>query len=294
MRYLLSLFTAAVLALTATPAIAQTLIGFEGVTEGTPITDYYSGLTFYLAGDGASRDPVIAVENTGDPANRFAYIAGGTDDLTPHGAALLSDGGTSDSSHYGAYFDAAVSEVTLQFMDFGDCVAGKPTGADITVGLTAFNGLGGVVDSDSITVPYRSLPDGSSLTLHVEGSGIVQVETWGDPDCGNGIDEFRFVLEDSDDDGVPDAEDACPDSMTDVDAGVPSVRLGTNRWADTDDDGVFETKAPKGNGPQLSFDLEDTAGCYCADIIAAMELGAGHTKFGCSISAMQDWIGQLP
>jgi hypothetical protein len=73
---------------------------------------------------------------------------------------------------------------------------------------------------------------------------------------------------------------------------VPTDHLGVNRWALVDGDGIFDTTPPKGkgNGPNLSFTIEDTAGCSCEQIIAAQGLGKGHTKFGCSISAMQDWI----
>lgn len=291
MRNSISTLLVALLGLAAAPTFGATLVDFEGLPEGTAITDWYPGVHFYLTEDGASRDPVIAVERTGV---RLAYVVAGVDDTTPHGDALLSDGGTSDSSHYGAWFDISVSEVSLQFLDFGDCTAGTPNGAPVTVGLSAWDVAGALVDTDSITVPYQSLPDGSSLKLSVAGDGIVTVETWGDPDCGNGIDQFAFQIADSDEDGVPDDEDACPGSTSDIQAGVPSVRLGTNRWADTDGDGVFDTTAPKGQGPMLSFSIEDTAGCSCADIIDALELGSGHTKFGCSISAMQWWIGQLP
>jgi len=290
-RILISTLLAVLLGLAASPAFGATLVDFEGVPEGTSITDWYSGVHFYLTDDGASRDAVIAVERTG---TRLAYVVAGVDDTTPHGDGLLSDGGTFDYSHYGAWFDNSVSEVSLQFMDFADCVPGAQNGAPVTVGLSAWDVTGALVDTDSITVPYRSLPDGSSLMLSVSGAGIVSVETWGDPDCGNGIDDFMFQVADTDDDGIPDDEDACPESTSDIDAPVPSVRLGTNRWADIDGDGVFETTAPRGKGPMLTFDIVDTAGCSCADIIEELDLGNGHTKFGCSISAMQWWIGQLP
>ena len=73
-------------------------------------------------------------------------------------------------------------------------------------------------------------------------------------------------------------------------AGVPKVRLGTNRWALMNGDTVFDTKKPRGNGPDLSFTTTDTGGCSCEQIIAAQGLGQGHVKFGCSTSAMEDWI----
>jgi hypothetical protein len=95
---------------------------------------------------------------------------------------------------------------------------------------------------------------------------------------------------DDDGDGIDDGDDLCPDTAaSDSDAGVPERYLGTNRWADIDGDGVFDTIKPRGNGPQLYFDMADTAGCSCAQIIEELDLGNGHTKFGCSISAMEDW-----
>jgi cysteine-rich repeat protein len=96
---------------------------------------------------------------------------------------------------------------------------------------------------------------------------------------------------DADGDGVCGNVDACANTTaTDPAAGVPSLGLGTNRWADLDGDGIFDTSPPNGNGPALSFTIQDTAGCNCAQIIVALGLGLGHTKFGCSISAMESWI----
>ncbi len=95
---------------------------------------------------------------------------------------------------------------------------------------------------------------------------------------------------DSDGDGVPDDDDVCDDTV--IPEGVPTVRLGVNRFALTDDDGDFDTTSPPGGGggPGLSFTIEDTAGCSCEQIIDAQGLGKGHRKFGCSISAMEDWV----
>lgn len=69
----------------------------------------------------------------------------------------------------------------------------------------------------------------------------------------------------------------------------------TRGWgcADIDGDGVFDTTLPAGVGPSLSFTIADTGGCNCAQIIVALGLGVGHEKFGCSISAMEDWIALL-
>ena len=109
--------------------------------------------------------------------------------------------------------------------------------------------------------------------------------------CDSGAYEYQFM--DADGDGVVDELDVCPDTIVpDSDAGVPSVRLGTNRWvlSGHGDPLEFVTKKPKGNGPGRSYTIADTAGCSCAQIIDELGLGNGHTKFGCSISAMDDWV----
>ncbi len=93
---------------------------------------------------------------------------------------------------------------------------------------------------------------------------------------------------DDDGDNVANEDDYCPDTV--IPEGVPTNGLGTNRWALVDSDFNFDTTAPSGNGPGRSYSTSDTAGCSCEQIIEALSLGAGHTKFGCSISAMDDWV----
>ena len=93
---------------------------------------------------------------------------------------------------------------------------------------------------------------------------------------------------DVDEDGVPNNDDVC--SGTVIPENAPTKRLGTNRHALVDLDGVFDTKSPRGKGPGLVFTISDTAGCSCEQIISMQSLGNGHKKFGCSISAMRDWV----
>jgi predicted extracellular nuclease len=97
-----------------------------------------------------------------------------------------------------------------------------------------------------------------------------------------------YIAKDADADGVPNDDDFCPN--TTLPENVPTLRLGTNRFADIDGDGLFDTASPNGKGPRKAFDLGDTAGCSCEQIIEAQGLGNGHTKFGCSIGAMENWI----
>jgi hypothetical protein len=94
---------------------------------------------------------------------------------------------------------------------------------------------------------------------------------------------------DADRDGICGNVDLCPGTA--LPEAVPTLDLGVNRWALTDGSGTFQTRLPPGGGrgPDLHFTIEDTAGCSCEQIIAALDLGQGHVKHGCSISAMRDF-----
>lgn len=107
---------------------------------------------------------------------------------------------------------------------------------------------------------------------------------------GDGCDTFCRLEGpiDTDSDGVPDALDFC--SSTVLSESLPTELLGVNRFALVDGDDVFDTTSPKGQGPRRSYTTTDTAGCSCTQIIDGLSLGDGHTKFGCSISAMDDWL----
>lgn len=105
---------------------------------------------------------------------------------------------------------------------------------------------------------------------------------------------------DIDGDGVCGDVDYCAATISDADAGVPQMSLGTNRWAELDGDGVFETRQrgfpghwDADEGIYRPFSMADTAGCSCAQIIDELNKGAGHVKHGCSISAMQDWTAYI-
>jgi endonuclease/exonuclease/phosphatase family metal-dependent hydrolase len=102
-----------------------------------------------------------------------------------------------------------------------------------------------------------------------------------------------YILNDEDDDGVPNDLDMCPGTVKPE--GVPTQHLGTNRWALVDDDGVFDTTPPngRGNGLNRTLTLGDTAGCSCEQIIEELDLGNGHVKFGCSIGVMENWMAAV-
>jgi len=102
---------------------------------------------------------------------------------------------------------------------------------------------------------------------------------------------IEIIPTDEDEDGIDDWDDACAGTV--IPESVPTVHLGVNRWALVDEDGTFDTEHPNGNGPGFMFDLQDTAGCSCEQIIEESGLGQGHSKFGCSNSAMLEWVDAL-
>jgi len=97
---------------------------------------------------------------------------------------------------------------------------------------------------------------------------------------------------DADSDGVGDHDDFC--SNTAIPESVPALgQLKPNHWALTAAGNGFDFDTVlkgKGKGPNRSYTIEDTAGCSCEQIIAEQGLGDGHSKHGCSISAMDDWV----
>ncbi len=96
-----------------------------------------------------------------------------------------------------------------------------------------------------------------------------------------------YITQDKDADGVPNDDDFCPGTTIPETLGRD---LGVNRFTLVDGDFDFDTTSSRGKGPGRSYTTGDTAGCSCTQIIAAQGLGKGHTKFGCSIGAMENWI----
>ncbi|MDC3952637.1 choice-of-anchor L domain-containing protein [Polyangium jinanense] len=163
-------------------------------------------------------------------------------------------------------------------------------------------GLNGCVGNDcSGTVPCHMIDndgDGTSSCDDCDDTsadvypGAAEACNEVDDDCDGEVDEDAVCCGDDDGDGICGGDDMC--SGTVLPESVPTVALGANRWADTNGDGVFETTSPSGNAPETSYTMTETGGCSCAQIIEALGLGDGHTKFGCSISAMDTWVSLVP
>ncbi len=128
-------------------------------------------------------------------------------------------------------------------------------------------------------------PSGLDYNSYNQGSGLYSPDQFRSSDHDAVV--VGFLL-DEDQDGVWDGVDQCPGTV--IAEGVPTLSLGTNRFALVDNDMVFDTKLPEGKGPRFSLDIWDTAGCSCEQIIDEQDLGEGHTKYGCSIGAMKRWV----
>jgi len=156
--------------------------------------------------------------------------------------------------------------------------------------------VGAPGDSDSLN--FAVIFGAPSIGTDVE----VGAHFWDTSAAFGGNDTFRrttgvcatctpavVINPDADGDGVSDGDDLCPATV--IPEGVPLRVLKPNRWALVDNDFDFDTvPRGQGRGPNRSYTIEDTAGCSCEQIIEIQELGDGHTKFGCSISAMDDWV----
>ena len=125
-----------------------------------------------------------------------------------------------------------------------------------------------------------------------------------------------FLNKDSDGDGVLDDADMCMGTV--IPEGAAWKELKEEHWALYDADRIFDTieksgkskkstkskkskKSKKGGGSDLPYDIFDTAGCSCEQIIEEKHRDHGHSaddilkkiKYGCSNGEMKKWIKDL-
>jgi predicted extracellular nuclease len=250
--------------------------------------------------DDPDRGPFVR-EKRLQQANSIAQKAQAIQDAEP-GARFVVTGDFNDFEFTDGYVDV-VGRIAGDFNDDDDLVI-DPTDY-VDPDLT--NELPTLIEEERYSFVFRGSGEAIDHMLTSEGLGpfVVGVDFGrGNADAAfdlinDGSTPLRasdhdglvlFIAKDSDGDGVADDLDVCPETV--IPESVPTRRLGTNRWALVDDDGIFDTKRPNGGGGgnNRSYTVGDTAGCSCEQIIEELHLGNGHTKFGCSIGAMENWI----
>lgn len=163
------------------------------------------------------------------------------------------------------------------------------------------------VCGDGCKDPYEECDDGntkdgdgcSSKCKKEPFCGDGHKDKWEECDDGNkkdgdGCSKHCKVepCKDSDKDWVCNKDDKCP--YTDIpEKYVPTKELNPNHWALIDGDEKFDTVKKGKGGPKKHFTIHDTKGCSCEQIIEEQGLGEGHTKHGCSNSAIEDWIKKV-
>jgi hypothetical protein len=200
------------------------------------------------------------------------------------------------------------------------CVDCDETNPDIHPGGTEIcdtvdNDCDGTADEDDVCCPDVDGDDTCDLVDNCPGKtnpgqADADADGYGDA-CDNCPLAANASQADADGDGKGDACDVCPaDATNDADGDgvcggrdfcpgtvlpehVPTQSLGVNRFADTDGDGIFNTVHPNGTGNGKTYTVVQTGGCSCEQIIAALGLGQGHVKFGCSSGAMDQWVSYV-
>jgi YVTN family beta-propeller protein len=151
-------------------------------------------------------------------------------------------------------------------------------------------------EDDDGTVDETNIPE-NKLVITKDAVAITG-QCQFDAGCDQSTNTFTFLVTslseftlagplDTDNDGVADDFDGIVDVCVDTEIPeetVPTVTLKKNRYALKDNSPVFE------GSNKTVFTTTDTGGCSCEQIIEALNLGEGHVMFGCSKSAMDEWV----
>lgn len=98
-------------------------------------------------------------------------------------------------------------------------------------------------------------------------------------------------LDDADADGLCGDVDVCGGTV--FPESVPTRSLKPNHYALLDANASFEVGLARGGVATSAVTLQTTGGCSCEQIIAALGLGHGHAKHGCSPGVIGDWYFRL-
>ena len=217
-----------------------------------------------------------------EPSGKLAFYLWDRHVIRPVGNTVLN---LNDWYHVAVTVDIGDSGLYLKLYLNGNLEASVPATYHYRDRKFVFGRFGSCWSSTWSHDPFHGVLD--EVAIYTRALTVDEIQQHYQ-DGLNGIGYFG----DTDGDGIPYEDDLCPDTV--IPEAVPTTLvLNPNHWALTDDDDPFDFDTVikgKSKGPNRSYTIEDTAGCSCEQIIEANGLGDGHTKFGCSISAMDDWV----
>jgi hypothetical protein len=270
---------------TATPGLRLIAIGDFNAFE---FTDGYVDVMGQVTGNpdpaGAlipatdEVDPDLTNQTLSEPADqRYSFVFDGSAQALDHG--VTSDGLALFMR--GAEHSRGNADAPFSFDDDPSTPLRSADHDGLVLFVMSDSDADGVPD-DADNCPATANPDQADGDGDGDGDVCDNCPTTPNPDQA-----------DADNDGLADAcDDAC--LGTAIPETAPSAgQLNPNHWALLDGDLIFDTVLPGGGTPANPFTLQQTAGCSCEQIIAAMGLGKGHAKHGCSTGAIEDWIASL-
>lgn len=154
------------------------------------------------------------------------------------------------------------------------------------------------VDGDGVCDPQAASEGPSTCTGSDNCPEVANTDQADEDDDGLGDACDEAEITDADNDGVVDDVDTCLGTVI-PEENVPSEKLKSNRYALTNEDVVFDSYHSSEEDDddfkgmdEKKYSLDgsvgkSTSGCSCEQIIAKLSLGEGHSKYGCSLSAMK-------
>jgi hypothetical protein len=226
---------------------------------------------------------------TGEIVDITGELIAGQGDIYLYENDLLIDSEPSPLTYLNSTFDVpGTYNITLVYYETEN-YTGVSTGISVVINETG--------SSTSPSISSVSLPSTHMTTFNTLTNNANPVET-----------RFIIVQSDSDNDGVPDSQDKCPNTV--LPESIPKLSLLPWHYADVDGDRTFETaKLIKGKcvGDNIDdfkkcklgivdseYTLTDTHGCSCEQILKLKPgNNIGEKMFGCSRGTIEVFTKQM-
>ncbi len=298
----------------------------SGTTQDTctpkpPVTVYFDSDSD-VYGNGANSQAVCTIPNgyilnDGDCNDQDASVNPGANDICSVGNVIIdkdcdaTNNGNLDCNDFCGDIDGDGYVTPAQWnkwngiipsiicpwiVDQGDC---NDNDAAVHLGVAdaVCNGVddncNGAVDEGYVPTPTSCGVGACAASgqLVCQAGTIVNTCTPGTPtsETCNGIDDdCNGVVDDADadKDGLNDCDgaDKCLGSVAD------NIALNPNQYAQNNVlTGAFES-GPRGD-QSIVYNMQNTKGCTCTQIVAKLGVGIGQIKKGCAPGVMQEWTG---